>query len=55
MMFQYIGWNKAARLIEKAMQKTIKSKIVTYDFARLMKGATEVKSSGFGEAIISNM
>lgn len=55
MMLQYIGWNKAADLIEKAMKKTIKSKIVTYDFARLMKGATEVKSSGFGEAIVSNM
>ncbi|HEY6907348.1 MAG TPA: isocitrate dehydrogenase (NADP(+)), partial [Ignavibacteriaceae bacterium] len=42
MMLQYIGWNKAANLIEKAMKKTIKSKVVTYDFARLMKGATEV-------------
>ncbi len=55
MMLQYIGWNKAADLIEKAMKKTIKSKVVTYDFARLMKGATEVRSSGFGEAIVSNM
>ncbi|HEY6905901.1 MAG TPA: isocitrate/isopropylmalate family dehydrogenase, partial [Ignavibacteriaceae bacterium] len=55
MMLQYIGWNKAANLIEKAMKKTIKSKVVTYDFARLMKGATEVKSSGFGNAIVSNM
>jgi isocitrate dehydrogenase len=55
MMLDYIGWKKAGALIEKAMQKTIKSKIVTYDFARQMKGATEVKSSGFGQAIVSNM
>jgi len=55
MMLEYIGWKKAGALIEKAMKKTIKSKIVTYDFARQMKGATEVKSSGFGQAIVSNM
>jgi isocitrate dehydrogenase len=55
MMFNYIGWKKASKLIEKAMKKTIKSKVVTYDFARLMKGATEVKSSEFARAIVSNM
>lgn len=55
MMFQFMGWNKVADVIEKAMKKTIKSKIVTYDFARLMKGATEVKTSEFATAIISNM
>lgn len=55
MMFEHIGWNKVAVLIEKAMQKTIKQKTVTYDFARLMKGATEVKASEFAKAIISNM
>ncbi|NWF50750.1 MAG: isocitrate dehydrogenase (NADP(+)) [Ignavibacteriaceae bacterium] len=55
MMFEYLGWNKAARLIEKAIKKTIKSKVVTYDFARLMKGATEVKSSEFANEIIKNM
>jgi len=55
MMFEYIGWKKVARLIEKAMKKTIKSKVVTYDFARLMKGATEVKSSEFAKAIVSNI
>ncbi len=55
MMFDYIGWKKVAKLIEKAMKKTIKSKVVTYDFARLMKGATEVKSSQFADTIISNM
>jgi isocitrate dehydrogenase len=55
MMLEYIGWKKAARLIEKAMKKTIKSKIVTYDFARQMKGATEVKTSVFAKAIVRNM
>ncbi len=55
MMFEYIGWKKVARLIEKAMKKTIKSKVVTYDFARLMKGATEVKTSEFAKAIASNI
>ncbi len=55
MMFDYLGWNKAARLIEKAMGKAIKSKTVTYDFARLMKGATELSCSDFGRAIIKNM
>jgi isocitrate dehydrogenase len=55
MMLEYIGLGKAAKLIENALKKTIKSKIVTYDFARLMKGATEVKTSEFGKAIIQNM
>ncbi len=55
MMLEYIGWNKATRLIENALKKTIKSKVVTYDFARQMKGATEVKSSEFAKAIVSNM
>jgi len=55
MMLEYLGWDKAANLVENAMKKTIKSKIVTYDFARLMKGAKEVKTSQFGDAIISKM
>lgn len=55
MMFEYIGWNKVARLIEKALKKTIKSKVVTYDFARQMKNAKEVKSSEFAAEIIKNM
>jgi len=55
MMFNYIGWKKVGRLIEKALQKTIKSKIVTYDFARQLKNAKEVKTSEFADAIISNM
>ncbi len=55
MMFEYLGWNKAARLIEKAIGKSIKAKTVTYDFARLMKGATELSCSDFGRAIVNNM
>lgn len=55
MMFQYMKWNKAGKLIENAMKKTIKSKVVTYDFARQMKGATEVSTSRFADEIIKNM
>jgi isocitrate dehydrogenase len=55
MMFEYMGWTKAAHLIERAMKKTIKSKVVTYDFARQMKGAKEVKTSEFGAEIVKNM
>lgn len=55
MMLDYMGWNKAAKMIEKAMEKTIKSKVVTYDFARQMKGAIEVKCSQFAKEIINNM
>lgn len=55
MMFRYMGWNEAADLIVRSLEKTIRSKIVTYDFARLMEGATEVKCSAFGKAIVENM
>ncbi|MGE5681889.1 MAG: isocitrate dehydrogenase (NADP(+)) [Bacillota bacterium] len=55
MMLEYMGWKEAAVMIEKAMTKTIKSKTVTYDFARLMKGAKEVKTSQFARAIVQNM
>jgi isocitrate dehydrogenase len=54
MMFEYIGWQEAADLIIKGMEKTIKQKIVTYDFARLMEGAKEVKTSEFATAMIEN-
>ena len=54
-MLRYMGWTEAADLIISAMDKTIKSKVVTYDFARLMEGAKEVKCSEFGDALISNM
>jgi len=55
MMFRYLGWTEAADMIINALNKTIKSKVVTYDFARLMEGAKEVKCSEFGEAIVKNM
>ncbi len=55
MMFRYMGWKEAADLILSAMDKTISKKIVTYDFARLMEGATEVKCSEFGDALIKSM
>jgi isocitrate dehydrogenase len=55
MMFRYLGWNEAADLIIKGMNGAINAKTVTYDFARLMEGATEVKCSEFGDAVISHM
>jgi isocitrate dehydrogenase len=54
-MFRYLGWNEAADLIIKGMNGAINAKTVTYDFARLMEGATEVKCSEFGDAVISHM
>ena len=54
-MLRYMGWNEAADLIIGAMNKTIGQKIVTYDFARLMDDATEVKTSEFGNALIRNI
>jgi isocitrate dehydrogenase len=55
MMLEYMGWNEAAALITRAYEKTVDQKYVTYDFARLMTGATEVKTSQFGQRIIDNM
>ena len=55
MMFRYLGWKEAADLILNALNKTIQAKVVTYDFARLMEGAREVKCSEFGEALVKNM
>ena len=55
MMFEYLGWKEAAQLIETGIQKAIAAKTVTYDFARLMDGATEVSCSGFGQAVIRGM
>lgn len=55
MMFRYLDWTKAADLIISSMNKTIANKTVTYDFARLMEGAIEVKCSEFGDALIANM
>jgi len=55
MMLRYLGWTEAADLIIRALEKTISSKVVTYDFARLMEGATEVKTSVFADKLIANM
>ncbi|SMC15936.1 isocitrate dehydrogenase (NADP) [Andreprevotia lacus DSM 23236] len=55
MMLRHMGWKEAADLIIAAMEKTIKDKIVTYDFARLMDDAEEVSCSAFGKAIIARM
>ncbi|NWG33781.1 MAG: NADP-dependent isocitrate dehydrogenase [Chloroflexi bacterium] len=55
MMFRYMGWSEAADLIVKGMEGAINAKTVTYDFARLMDGAKEVKCSEFGDAIIRHM
>ena len=55
MMLEYLGWQEAADLIVKAIDRTIEQKKVTYDFARLTHGATELKCSEFGTAIIDNM
>ena len=55
MMLRYMGWSEAADLIVKGMEGAIGAGTVTYDFARLMQGATEVKCSGFGDAIIVHM
>ena len=55
LLLEHLGWNEAATMILKSVEKTIASKVVTYDFARLMEGATEVKTSEFGDELIKNM
>jgi isocitrate dehydrogenase len=55
MMLRYMGWTEAADLIIKGMDGAINAKTVTYDFARLMEGAKEVKCSQFGDEIIKHM
>lgn len=55
MMLEYMGWDKAAKLIVKGLKGAIRKKRVTYDFERLMKGATKLKCSEFGTEIINNM
>lgn len=55
MMFEYLGWKEASDLIVKGLQGAIQSKRVTYDFERLMQGATKLKCSEFGHEIIRNM
>lgn len=55
MMFRYMGWHEAADLIIKGMEGAIAARTVTYDFARLMEGAKEVKCSEFATAVIEHM
>jgi isocitrate dehydrogenase len=55
MMLRYLGWTEAADAVIAAMDRTIGQKVVTYDFARLMEGATKVKCSEFGDALIRNL
>jgi isocitrate dehydrogenase len=54
-MFRYLGWNEAADLIVSSLEKTIAQKRVTYDFERLMSGATLLKTSEFAKAMVDNM
>ncbi|WP_445478074.1 NADP-dependent isocitrate dehydrogenase [Lysinibacillus irui] len=55
LMLEHLGWQEAADMITKSVEKTISSKVVTYDFARLMDGATEVKCSEFANELIKNL
>jgi len=55
MMFEHMGWTEAGERIVNGLIKTLQQKVVTYDFARLMEGAQEVRTSEFGDAIIANM
>jgi len=55
LMLEHLGWREAGKLIMDSMDKTISSKVVTYDFARLMEGATEVKCSEFADELIKNL
>lgn len=55
MMFDYLGWTEVSKLIYENIEKTIQSKKVTYDFERLMDGATLLKCSEFGDEIIKNI
>jgi isocitrate dehydrogenase len=55
MMFRHLGWNEAADLIENSLERTIEQKKVTYDFERMMEGATKVKTSEFASYMIENM
>ncbi|BCU52544.1 isocitrate dehydrogenase [Staphylococcus auricularis] len=55
LMLEHIGWQEAADLITEAVEKTITSKVVTYDFARMLEGATEVSTSEFADELIKNL
>lgn len=55
MLLQHIGWNEAAECVERALQRTVSDKVVTYDLARQMEGAREVKCSEFAHAVVERM
>jgi isocitrate dehydrogenase len=55
MMLRYLGWNEAADLVLRSLAATIAQRRVTYDFERLMEGATKLSTSGFGQAMVGNM
>ena len=55
MMFEYMGWDEAAQLIKESINRTISKKLVTYDLARQLEGATKLKCSEYGDALIENM
>jgi isocitrate dehydrogenase len=55
MMFDYLGWTEAAALIDRALERTVAERIVTYDFARLMEGAREVSTSAFADRLVENL
>ncbi len=55
MMFDFLGWSEAGRLVEDGIARTIQQKRVTYDLERLMEGATRLRTSEFASAIIENM
>jgi isocitrate dehydrogenase len=55
MMLRFMGWNEAADVVIQSLERTIASKRVTYDLARLIPGSTELKTSEFADAMIKNM
>ena len=55
MMLEYMGWEEAAKLVEKGLEEAIKQKRVTYDLERQIEGATKLRCSEFGDAIVENM
>jgi len=55
MMLEHLGWRRAARLVERALARTVRARVVTYDLARQMKNATEVATSAFAEAMVERM
>jgi isocitrate dehydrogenase len=55
MLLRFIGWNEAADLVTRGIENAIADKQVTYDFARLMDGATELSCSGFAKAVVERM